>query len=292
MTEKSSRSRVDNEIVRPSDFGQAIQSLRTAIDELPPNVSHFDDRTQTAETLRQADEDAADTWQEVEVGLRERFQQCQVVQTAASGPGSEKAVAYTPNTRQPITSLEVTYDEEGQLTVVSSYYVSDEQFPFVLGDTSSLGEMALVAAEITARLTHFTLKRVRQDQAAVSPISVGTTVPSAHQRQREQLDDITEGMSSLEELTTRLRNRPQWTTAATNQTVGNTVDRGPQAPRADGGDTNHCVICGAIPVQGPTLKYKGWRGNLMFCEPCLRMTKQAVEEDRTVLDVIAENLGE
>lgn len=247
---------------------------------------------QTAETLRQADEDVANVWQEVEAGLRDRFQQCQVVQTAASAPGSEKVVAFTPNTRQPITSLEVTYDEEGQLTVVSSYYVSDEQFPFVLGETSSIGEMALIAAEITARLTHFVLKRVRQGQAAVSPISVGTTVPSAHQRQREQLDDITEGMSSFEELTTRLRNRPEWTTAATNQIVGNTVDRGPQAPRADGGDTNHCVICGAIPVQGPTLKYNGWRGSLMFCEPCLRMTKQAVEEDRTVLDVIAENLGE
>lgn len=292
MTEKSSRSRAHDEIETPSEFGQAIHSLKTAIDELPSNVPAFGDRTQLVEVLQQEDEDAVNAWQEVELDLRERFEQCEAIQTAASQPGSEKVIAYSPNTRNPVTSLEVTYHEEGQLTVVSSYYISDEQFPFVLGDTSSIGEIALAAAEITARLTYSAIDRVEQDEAAVSPIPVGNTVPSAHQRQREQLDSITQGMSSLEELTTRLRNRPEWTTEDTPRRTGNTANRGRRACRSDGGDTNHCIICGAVPVQGPTLKYKGWSGNLMFCEPCLRRTKRAVEQDRTVLDVIADDLGE
>lgn len=295
MTKNPPRSGAQNGIARPPEFRQAINSLKATIDELPSSAPAFNDRTRPVEPLRQEDGDAANTWQKIELDLRDRFGQCQVVQSAVESehqPGSVKITAYTPNTKSPITSLKVVYHGEGQLDVVSSYYIADEQFPFVIGDTSSIGEIALTAAEIAAHLSYSALGRVQNDQAVVSPVSVSNTLPSAHQRQREQLDDITEGMSSFEELLTRLRNRPEWATENTSWRTGNTAIRENRECRTDGGDTNHCIICGAVPVQGPTLEYKGWYGNLMFCEPCIRRTKRAIEEAKTVLEVIAEDLGE
>jgi len=295
VTTDSPTSQAQDGITNPSEFRDAIRSLKAAIDELPSNPPAFDDRTQRTDDLREEDGDAANSWREIESRLRDRFEQCQVVQAQVDPENpldSVNVFVCTPTIKQPITSLQVAYHEEGRLSVVSSYYVADDQFPFLLGDTASISKIALTAGEVTAHLTYSALVRAQQDQLPTSSIPIGHTVPSAHQRKREQLEEIAEGLSPLEELVIRLRNRSEWATEGSAWRTEIRTDGGRQECRSDGGDTNHCILCGAVPVQGPTLTYKGWHGNLMFCEPCLKRTKRAIEEDRTVLEVIADDLGE
>jgi len=199
--------------------------------------------------------------------------------------------AGTPNIEKPTTSLRVEYQFSGELLVVASYYLSGEEYPFFLGSTASVSDIVLAAGRIAATLTYSASIRAENTQKS-APTTVGPTVPSAHQTKREQLDELSEGMDDLDELLLRLRERPEWISKGISNSPSLTSRTAEdQNAQPDGGEEVRCVVCGSTPIQGPTLSYDGWKGKLMFCEPCIQRTQEAIRDDKTLLEVIASDLS-
>ncbi|SFC76678.1 hypothetical protein SAMN05444422_1244 [Halobiforma haloterrestris] len=275
-----------------SEFEAAIKSLKTAIEGLPTSASSFQDQSLDFAQLRDGTEGPAQTWQEIESVVRSQFDHHQLysVDREDGSVRLARAIGRSPEAKQPIINLEVEFRKNGKVSVVSSYYLDGEEYPFFLGEPSSATNAAVVAAELTAYLTFITAIKKGEENHS-SPISISGSAPEAHQQMRNELDTVCEQIDPAREVAMRLKHRPEWRYLDTPMAQRSSSNTHSTSCQTDGGESVQCLICGDVPVQGPTLKYKNWEGKLMFCEPCLRLVKRSIEEEQTILEAIADDLG-
>lgn len=282
------------EIVKPEEFEQAIQKLEASLCGLPDDPPAFDTEKEIND-LRDAETEAARFWRDVESTVQNHLGRCEVTQPSIGLTDSFDAVnmiAATPDSGQPIVTLRLEYQANGELLITSSYSVAEEEYLFLAGSIATINDISIAASRITARITYSAVFRHQIDHRSESMVTAGGTVPGAHRKKRNQMQDISKDMSEYEELLMRLRERPEWTVRDTIHCPQEHTEReDSQKYRPDGGDSVHCISCGAVPVQGHTIRYDGWRGNLMFCEPCLARVRQAIEEGKTIWEITADDLS-
>lgn len=273
-----------------SEFETAVESLKTAIEDLPAGASSFQNQPLDLAQLRDGTGGPAQNWQEIEAVICSQFEHHQLysVDKEDGTVSLARAIGRSPEVKQPIVNIEVEFREDGRVSVVSSYFLDRKEYPFFLGDTSSSTDAAVVAAEFTAYLAFITETK-NSNKNSSSSITVTKSVPEAHQKMRNELDAACEQIGPAREMATRLRHRPEWECIDTAQR--SLRDPYLTSCRTDGGESVQCRLCGDVPIQGPTLKYKNWEGKLMFCEPCLRLVKRSIEEEQTILETIADDLG-
>lgn len=272
------------------EFETAIESLKMAIDDLPTSAPSFQDQALDLTQLRGGTGGSANSWQEIETVVRSQFTHHQSY-SLDRNDGSVKvarAIGCTPEIKRPIVTLEVELRENGRVSIVSSYRLDDEEYPFFLGD-SSANHTALVVAELTACLTYITA--VEKGKEGHSSPAFPRSISKANRQVQKDLNAVCEELGPADEMTARLRHRLEWECLDAPAAQCSPM-KSPRTPCiSDGGESVQCILCGDVPVQGPTLEYKNWRGKLMFCEPCLRMVKKSIEEEQTVLETIADELG-
>jgi len=273
-----------------SEFETAIESLKTGIKNLPTSASSFQDQSLDLAQLRDRTGGPAQNWQEIEAVVCSQFEHHQLysVDREDGSVSLARAIGRSPEVKKPIVNIEVEFREDGRVSVVSSYFLHGKEYPFYLGDTSSATDTAVVAAEFTAYLTLINETK-NGEKTPSSSTRVTNSVPEAHQKMRNDLDAACEQVGPARKMSIHLRHRPEWECVNTAQR--SLRDHSPTSYWADGGESVQCRLCGDVPVQGPTLTYKDWKGKLMFCEPCLRIVKRSIEEDQTILETIADDLG-